>query len=122
MIDALVDDKYFVKQQSRLMVKNNTQKKRYDSSHSLPDKAFYIMCNLSVERGAIHITAGNIEFVVMPSQTEIYQGGKFIKKHEVKGVRGVGFERGYDFENKLGSIAATHLELRSRSCSPPKFR
>jgi hypothetical protein len=110
MTAALVDDKYFVEQQSVLMIQNNPQKRIYESSYVLPDKAFGILCNLSVEQGAIHITVGNIELVVLPSETAIYQDGKVIKKQEVKGVRGVGFERGYDFENKLRSVARIHTD------------
>jgi len=110
MITALADNQFFVRGQHGLMIKKNPREKTYDSSYALPDKSFDILCSLSVEQGSIHITAGNIKFVVLPGRTEIYQDGKVIKTYENKGIRGVEFERGYDFENKIGSIARIHVD------------
>jgi len=105
MLSSLADGKYFVKLQSGLSIKANPEKKTYNSSFALPDKAFGILCNLSVEQGSVHIAAGNIKIRVLPDRAEVYQDGKLIKTHERKEIRGVGFERGYDFNNKMTTIA-----------------
>lgn len=110
MLASLADGKYFVKLQSGLSIKTNPEKRTYNSSFALPDKAFSILCNLSVEQGSIDILAGNIKIHVLPDRAEIYQDGKLIKTQERKGIRGVGFERGYDFNNKMTSIARIYSD------------
>lgn len=110
MLASLADGKYFVKLQSGVSIKTNPEKKTYNSSFALPDKAFGILCNLSLEQGSIHIAAGNIKIHVLPDRAEIYQDGKLIKTHEREKILGVGFERGYDFNNKMTSIARIYSD------------
>ena len=110
MISTLADEHFFVKGQQGLKIKNNPNEKIYNSSYALPDKPFSILCNLSVEKGAIHITTGNIRFVVLPDHTEIYQNGKRIKTYESRTNRGIGVERGYGIENRLESVARIHAD------------
>lgn len=108
---ASLADVNSIKVQSGLSIKTNPEKKTYNSSFALPDKAFGILCNLSVEQGSIHIAAGNIKIQVLPDRAEISQDGKLIKIHERKKIRGVGFERGHDFNNKMTSIARIYSDI-----------
>lgn len=110
MLASLADVKYFVKLHSGLSIKTNPEKKTYNSSFALPDMACGILCNLSVEQGSINIAAGNIKIHVLSDRAEIYQDEKLIKTHDRGKIRGVGFELGHDFNNKMTSIARIYSD------------
>jgi len=104
----MTDNLFFVRQRKLLKIIGNPRQKKYESTFLMPDKAFESMCTLSVEKGIIKITAGNIEIAVFPNAAEIYQDGKLLETVKSKNVRGVGFERGYGLDSKMVSLARVY--------------
>lgn len=81
---------------------------------AIKDENLTIKNDFELTKGKISIQIGNIEYQITPNQSSIFEGKKLVHTAYDTTTKGIAFNRGYDFDNKVVSIAyLTTVSLNS---------
>lgn len=98
----------------RIKFKDIKQDITLNTNLSIKNENLTIKNVFELTQGKISILIGNIEYQITPNQSSIFEGKKLVHTAYDTATKGIEFNRGYDFENKVVSIAyLTTVSLNS---------